>query len=204
MPLHPPGSDVTKTMDDDLEQIVILDKLGYKEAWVGEHYTFEWENIPNPDLFIAKACAMTENIKFGTGVTCMPNHNPPMIAHRIAQLDHLTHGRFYWGIGSSSTPGDYELFGFDPEKGDRRKLTREAVDAVLKIWDDPKPGDYETEYWKYTIPEPVEEIGLRLHLKPYQKPHPPIAVGRRLSQLGDAGVGRRARLDAHEHQPGAG
>ena len=177
MPLHPPGSDITQTMDDDLEQMVILDGLGYKEAWIGEHFTFEWENIPNPDLFIAKACAMTKNIKFGTGVTCMPNHNPPMIAHRIAQLDHLTHGRFYWGIGSSSTPGDYELFGFDPEESDRRKLTREAVDAVLKIWADPKPGTYETEYWKYTIPEPVEEIGLRLYMKPYQKPHPPIAVG---------------------------
>ena len=37
MPLHPPGSDITKTLEDDLEQIVTLDKLGYKEAWIGEH-----------------------------------------------------------------------------------------------------------------------------------------------------------------------
>ena len=100
MPLHPPGSNVTKTMDDDLEQLVTLDRLGYKEAWIGEHFTTQWENIPAPDLFIAKALAMTENILLGTGVTCMPNHNPFMIAHRIAQLDHMAHGRFQWGVGS--------------------------------------------------------------------------------------------------------
>ena len=103
MPLHPPGSNITQTMDDDLDQLVYLDKLGYSEAWVGEHFTAQWENIPAPDLFIAKAIAMTENIVLGTGVTCMPNHNPFMIAHRIAQLDHLAHGRFQWGIGSGDS-----------------------------------------------------------------------------------------------------
>ena len=34
MPLHPPGSDLTQTLRDDLEQIVTLGRLGYKEAWV--------------------------------------------------------------------------------------------------------------------------------------------------------------------------
>ena len=57
MPLHPPGSDITQTLDDDLEQLVTLDELGYKEAWIGEHFTSVWENIPAPDLFIAKALA---------------------------------------------------------------------------------------------------------------------------------------------------
>jgi alkanesulfonate monooxygenase SsuD/methylene tetrahydromethanopterin reductase-like flavin-dependent oxidoreductase (luciferase family) len=176
MPLHPPGSDYTKTLDDDLEQIVTLDELGYKEAWIGEHFTTEWENIPAPDLFIANALARTKNIVLGTGVTCMPNHNPFMIAHRIAQLDHMAHGRFHWGVGSGGFPGDFEVFGFDPLTGEHRAMTRDAVDLVLKIWDDPKPGLYEHKYWKFRIPEPVEEIGLRFHIKPYQKPHPPIGV----------------------------
>ena len=45
MPLHPPGSNITKTMDDDLEQLVFLDNLNHKEAWIGEHFTSQWENI---------------------------------------------------------------------------------------------------------------------------------------------------------------
>jgi hypothetical protein len=32
MPLHPPGSDITKTFDDGLDQIIALDQGGYKEA----------------------------------------------------------------------------------------------------------------------------------------------------------------------------
>ena len=176
MPLHPPGSDQTKTIHDDLEQVVTLDRLGYREAWIGEHFTAEWENIPAPDLFIAMALGLTKNIILGTGVTCMPNHNPFMLAHRIAQLDHMARGRFYWGVGSGGFPGDFQVFGFDPKTGAHREMTREAIDLVLKLWEDPKPGLYESKYWRFTVPEPVPELGLRFHLRPYQKPHPPIGV----------------------------
>ena len=176
MPLHPPGSNLTQTLEDDLEQIVTLDRLGYKEAWIGEHFTAQWENIPAPDLFIAQALGLTKDIVLGTGVTCMPNHNPFMIAHRIAQLDHMAKGRFQWGVGSGGFPGDFEVFGFDPATGEQRAMTRDAIDLVLKIWNDPTPGVYEHKYWKFTIPEPIDEIGLRFHVKPYQLPHPPIGV----------------------------
>ena len=53
MPLHPPGSDPADTMEADLHQMECLDKLGYKEAWIGEHFTTVWENIPAPDIFIS-------------------------------------------------------------------------------------------------------------------------------------------------------
>jgi limonene 1,2-monooxygenase len=98
MPLHPPGSNPTQTLDHDLEQIVMLDQLGYQEAWIGEHFTTVWENIPAPDLFIATAIPLTKNIVLDTGVSCMPNHNPFMIAQRIAQLDHQAHGCFHWAL----------------------------------------------------------------------------------------------------------
>jgi alkanesulfonate monooxygenase SsuD/methylene tetrahydromethanopterin reductase-like flavin-dependent oxidoreductase (luciferase family) len=79
-------------------------------------------------------------------------------------------------VGSGGFPGDFEVFGFDPTTGAHRGMTRDAIDMVLQIWRDPKPGLYEHQYWRFRIPEPVDEIGLRLHLTPYQKPHPPIGV----------------------------
>ena len=176
MPLHPPGSDITKTLDDDLEQIITLDNLGYSEAWIGEHFTAEWENIPSPDLFIAKAIGFTKNIILGTGVTCLPNHNPFMVAHRIAQLDHMAHGRFHWGIGSGGFPGDFEVFGFDPKTGEHRDMSKDSLDLILQLWDNPKPGLYKHKYWEFTVPEPDESISLRFHMKPFQQPHPPIGV----------------------------
>ena len=203
MPLHPPGSDITQTLEDDLHQLEVLDSLGYSEAWIGEHFTTVWENIPAPDMFIANALARTSDIKLGTGVTCMPNHNPFMIAHRIAQLDHMAKGRFQWGVGSGGFPGDFEVFGFDPATNDHRLMTRESIETILSIWDDPKPGVYEGDYWKFTIPEPVDEFGLRFHLTPYQKPHPPDRGSGRVAELGYADTGGRARLDSNEHQLGA-
>jgi alkanesulfonate monooxygenase SsuD/methylene tetrahydromethanopterin reductase-like flavin-dependent oxidoreductase (luciferase family) len=176
MPLHPPGADPGRTMADDLEQLVLLDQLGYEEAWIGEHITAEWENIPCPDLFIAQALGRTSRIKLGTGVSCLPNHNPLMLALRIAQLDQMAQGRFLWGVGSGGFPGDLELFELDAKAGEHRTVTRAMLDLILDLWNDPKPGIYETARWRFRVPEPQEDISLRLHFRPYQRPHPPIAV----------------------------
>jgi alkanesulfonate monooxygenase SsuD/methylene tetrahydromethanopterin reductase-like flavin-dependent oxidoreductase (luciferase family) len=176
MPLHPPGADPADTMDEDLAQLVTLERLGFEEAWIGEHFTAQWENIPCPDLFIAKALAMTKTIKLATGVSCLPSHDPLMLAQRIAQLDQMARGRFYWGVGSGGFPGDFEMFGVDAKSGEQRDITRAMLDLVLELWRDPKPGLYETKRWRFRIPEPQDDIGLRLHLRPYQKPHPPIGV----------------------------
>ncbi|MGH7263351.1 MAG: LLM class flavin-dependent oxidoreductase [Candidatus Rokuibacteriota bacterium] len=176
MPLHPPGSDPARTLADDLEQLVTLEGLGFEEAWVGEHFTAKWENIPCPDLFIAQALAMTRTMKLGTGVSCLPNHSPLMLAQRIAQLDQQARGRFLWGVGSGGFPGDFEMVGIDPKSGEHRELTREALDLVLSLWHDPKPGLYESKHWRFRVPEPQADIALELHLRPFQRPHPPIAV----------------------------
>ena len=65
MPLHPPRRSYADSYDRDLDLIVKADKLGYTEAWIGEHITERWENAPAPELLIAKASALTENIIFG-------------------------------------------------------------------------------------------------------------------------------------------
>ncbi|MBT4513690.1 MAG: LLM class flavin-dependent oxidoreductase, partial [Chloroflexi bacterium] len=149
MPLHPPGSSLTATLKSDLDQIIKLDELGYSEAWIGEHFTAEWENIPSPELFIAQALALTKNIRLGTGVTCMPNHNPFVLAHRIAQLDHMSEGRLNWGVGIGSFEGDTQVFGYggDNPSLDNRAYTAAAIETILKLWDDPTPGIWETEWW---------------------------------------------------------
>lgn len=176
MPMHPLGSDPATTLEHDLQQVQRLDALGFGEAWIGEHFTTEWENIPAPDLFIAAALQRTSRIVFGTGVSCMPNHSPFILAHRIAQLDQMARGRFFWGVGAGSFIGDMEMVGIDPRGGYRRELERDAVDLILKLWDDPEPGLYEQHNWRFVVPTHDPEIGKHTYYRPYQKPHPPIAV----------------------------
>ena len=177
MPLHPPYRSIADSYDRDLDLIVTADRLGYHEAWIGEHITERWENAPSPELLIAKALAMTERIILATGVTLLCLHNPVELAHRIAMLDHLARGRFYWGIGARAIPTDLELFGLDPEKGTEvRERSREVLEIVLKIWESEGKFSYHGKYFDISAPEldPVRERGL--YIKPYQQPHPPIGV----------------------------
>ena len=176
MPMHPPGSVLADTLDLDLRQIERLEQLGYEEAWIGEHFTAEWENIPSPELFIAAALQRTTTIKLGTGVSCLPNHNPFHLAHRIAQLDHMARGRFLFGIGSGGFIGDFQVVDIDPRSGRQRQVTVDIIDTVLKLWEDPTPGPYAKDDWKFTVPEPDLEIAKHVHVRPFTQPHPPIAV----------------------------
>ena len=116
MPLHPPEVPLADTLAEDLDQLVFLDGLGFSEAWIGEHFTSAWENIPAPDLLIAQALGRTKSIRLGTGVNCLPNHDPAVLAHRVAQLDQMARGRFNWGIGSGGFVGDLEMFEYTDTK----------------------------------------------------------------------------------------
>ena len=64
MPFHLPHRGLYESWERDLELLVLADRLGYKEAWIGEHTTLPWENIPVPELIIAQALRMTDNIAF--------------------------------------------------------------------------------------------------------------------------------------------
>ena len=106
----------------------------------------------------------------------MPNHSPFILAHRIAQLDQMAQGRFMWGVGAGSFIGDMEMVGIDRRSGYQRELTHDAIDLVLKLWTDPEPGLYEQHNWRFTVPTPDDTIAKHVHVRPFQKPHPPIAV----------------------------
>jgi len=175
MPLHPPHRPIAECYDRDLDQLVIADRLGFSEAWLGEHFTEKWENAPAPDLLIAKALALTERIKLGTGVTLLGMHEPAYLAHRLAMLDHLAHGRFQWGIGMGGIPTDMKLMGLDPKTARERAV--EALDVILRIWAHGEgPFIHQGRHFRIEAPEldPVTERGL--YMKPLQTPHPPIAI----------------------------
>ena len=192
MPLHPPHRSYADSYDRDLDLIVKADQLGYTEAWIGEHITERWENAPSPELLIAKASAMTEDIIFGTGVTLLAIHNPVDLAHRLAMLDHLCRGRFYWGIGTRAIPTDLQLYGLDPS--DRQGVgerSAEVLDVVLKIWQNEGKFEHHGKYFDISAPEldSVKERGL--HMKPFQQPHPPISAAAttiRSDSIRNAGV----------------
>ncbi len=103
-PFHPVGQNPTLALEYDLERVEALDRLGYDEAWFGEHHSGGYELIGCPEIFIAAAAQRTKHIKLGTGVVSLPYHHPWLVADRMVLLDHLTRGRLIFGAGPGALP----------------------------------------------------------------------------------------------------
>lgn len=176
MPAHPPERTLYDATRWDLDVIELADQLGYVEAWVGEHFTVPWEPICAPDLLLAQALLRTQHIKLAPGAHLLPYHHPVELAHRVAYFDHLAQGRFMLGVGASGIPGDWALYDVDGKNGEHREMTREALEIMLRIWTEDEPWEHRGKYWNANGIAPMFEGLMRRHIKPYQKPHPPIGV----------------------------
>src|SRR5712691_169303 len=175
MPLHPLGRDYVQTLTEDREAIVFADRLGFTEAYVGEHVTDVAESVTDSCVFLARLAHVTERITLGTGTVNLPNGHPAAIATKVAMLDNILEGRFVFGVSPGGLPSDWEVFGnLDV---DRKAKFQECLEHILGIWAGEAPYDLEGEHWSISTGRTmIPEIGQGVMVRPYQKPHPPIVV----------------------------
>jgi limonene 1,2-monooxygenase len=178
-PFHPLDEDPTLCIQRDLELIEHLDRLGYEEAWVGEHHSGGFEIIASPELFIAAAAERTRRIRLGTGVVSLPYHNPLTTANRILQLDHQTRGRVMFGVGPGLLPSDAFQLGLDPATSRERMV--EAIEVMLRLF----AGERVTHHSDW-----FHLVNATCQLKPYTWPHPEIAVASSITPSGGKLAGK--------------
>ncbi|MBS1838848.1 MAG: LLM class flavin-dependent oxidoreductase, partial [Actinobacteria bacterium] len=179
-PFHPNGQNPTLALQRDLELVEHLDRIGFHEAWIGEHHSGGFEIISSPEVFIAAAAERTRHIDLGTGVVSLPYHHPFTTAQRIVQLDHMTRGRVKFGVGPGALPSDAFMLGIDP--ADQRARMEEALEVILRLLRSDEPVTHESEW--FTLRD------ARLHLRPYTHPHPEVAVAAMISPSGPRAAGR--------------
>ena len=173
MPLHPPGRDVSETLQEDREAVLLADRLGFCEAYVGEHVTDAAETVTSSLVFLSSLIAETKSIMLGTGTLNLPNSHPAAIAAQVAMVDHLLKGRFIMGISPGGLMSDAEVFGNLGQN--RNEMFVECINSVLRIWESEPPYDIEGKYWNVSVAKTmIPEIGQGFIMKPYQKPHPLI------------------------------
>jgi limonene 1,2-monooxygenase len=178
-PFHPVDEDPTQCLHRDLELIEYLDKLGYEEAWVGEHHSAGYEIIASPELFIAAAAERTKRIMLGSGVISLPYHNPLMTANRVIQLDHQTRGRFMFGVGPGLLPSDAFQMGIEPST--QRDRMVEAIEVMLRLF----AGERVTHKSEW-----FNLVDATCQLRPYTWPHPEIAVASSVTPSGGKLAGK--------------
>ncbi len=175
MPLHPPGRNYLETLKEDREAILLADRLGFTEAFVGEHTTDLAETIPSCLMFLSTLVHDTKNIRLGTGTLNLPNGHPAAFAANVAMLDNLLEGRLIVGISPGGLPSDMEVF--ENLDRNRKAMFLECINQMIAIWTGDAPYNLKGEFWNISTARTlITEIGQGTNLKPYQRPHPPIVV----------------------------
>jgi len=179
-PFHDPRENPTLALERDLDLIVLMDRLGFDEAWVGEHHTTGWEYIAAPEIFLAVAAERTRHIRLGTGAMSLTYHHPLMVADRIVLLDHLTRGRVNLGVGPGGHLSDAAMLGIPA--AEIRDRMEHNLDVVLHLLTSTEPITASGPGWE--LHDAV------LQLRPYQRPHPPLGIPSLESPFGMALAGR--------------
>jgi len=175
MPLHPAERPWVETLREDRDGIMLADQLGFHDAFVGEHLADGCETITNSMMFLATLIHSTKQIKLATGTSNLSQMHPVLVACNAAMLDHLSEGRFIFGISAGALPVDSEALGTLDE--DRNKMFAEAIDVILAIWerDPPYDIDFPDNRYKVTVKRTfAPQLSLGYLKKPFQKPRPEI------------------------------
>lgn len=175
MPVHPLHRTYAETLKEDREAVILCDKLGYYDAFIGEHLSDQAENITNSMLFQATLIHATKQIKLATGTANLSHMHPVLVATHAAMFDHLAEGRFILGVSPGALPSDAEVL--DILDQDRNQMFAEAIDVILAIWQGEPPYhiDLPDNRFKVTSERTyLPEMGLGIMPKPYQQPRPEI------------------------------
>jgi probable F420-dependent oxidoreductase len=184
-----------------------LEERGFESLWVPEHTHIPsslnsaypasgglvraYYELMDPFLALNTAATVTTRLRVGTGIALVPQRDPIVTAKMVSTIDHLSGGRFLFGVGNGWNQDEIENHG--TAFSSRHKLARERIEAMKAIWTEEEP-EYHGEF--------VNFDKMKQWPKPAQRPHPPIIVGgafpyaaRRAIRYGDGWIPRDDWLD---------
>ncbi len=178
-PIHPVGENPTLCIERDLELIDHLDRLGFHEAWFGEHHSGGAELYSTPEFMILEAHHRTKHIRVGSGVNSLPYHHPLILADRFMQLHHMTRGRAMLGAGPGALVSDAKMLGIETSR--QRDMMEEALGVILRLF----RGETVTHRADW-----FEMIDARLQLRPYNNIPIEVVTASMVSPSGPQAAGR--------------
>src|SRR3979411_1869643 len=111
------------------------EELGFDSLFITDHlltaarfYRVSWTE---PMMTLAHVAAVPSAFKLGTSVLVLPTRQPVVLAKEIATLQHLSGGRFVYGVGTGWYPPEFESTGSTrPPRGAR---TDEVLEASMQL-----------------------------------------------------------------------
>jgi probable F420-dependent oxidoreductase len=162
-----------------VEFVQAVDKAGFDSLWVGDHLSMPLPFF-DPFQLLAQAAVASPRLLLGIGVYLLPLRHPGPVAKQAATLDHLSEGRFIFGVGiGGEFPKEYEVAGVPiKERGAR---LGEGIEVMRKLWTG-TPASYDGKHYQFS--------DVLMTPPPRQAGGPPIWCGGRR----DAAFQRMGRL----------
>jgi alkanesulfonate monooxygenase SsuD/methylene tetrahydromethanopterin reductase-like flavin-dependent oxidoreductase (luciferase family) len=142
------------------------DAAGFAAYHLAEHHMTPLGLAPVPGLFLAAASQRTRRIRLGPCVYCLPLYNPLRLIEEICMLDHLSRGRFDFGVGRGIVP--YEMAYFGLHHLETEEIYQETLAIVIQGLTSEVLDHRGPRFTFRKVP---------MVLRPFQKPHPPLWYG---------------------------
>ena len=175
------GGSQAEAFEESFDHIDMAERLGLDTVWLAEsHFSVDRSVLSSPLILASAIASRTERIKVGTAVQVLPLGNPLRIAEEAATLDHVSGGRFEFGVGRSGLPGSYE--GYNLLYSESQERFAEYLEIILSAWTNER-FSYEGKYFSFH--------DVCLVPKPLQSPHPPVRIAANSSEtfprMGESG-----------------
>jgi alkanesulfonate monooxygenase SsuD/methylene tetrahydromethanopterin reductase-like flavin-dependent oxidoreductase (luciferase family) len=146
----------------------LYDRLGFDCFHMSEHHGTSLSMTPSPSVWMAALTQRTKRLRLCPLVYLLPTHHPARLYEEVCILDHLSGGRFEFGIGRGASPHELDALGIDSAKAAR--MYAEAFDTIQRCFSQ-EAVTTTGEFWR--LNDYVVEM------KPLQRPRPPLwyAVG---------------------------
>jgi len=158
------------------------DASGWDGVFIWDHLAFAW-GVPaaDPWTVLAAIATSTERVRIGPAVTPVARRRPHVLAHQVATLDNLSHGRVTFGAGLGGSASEFGKFAEPTDEKVRAAMLDEGLDLLRRFWS----GDEVTHRGRHYAVE-----GVTLAPLPIQKQLPIWIGGNR-----PASLRRAARFD---------
>jgi alkanesulfonate monooxygenase SsuD/methylene tetrahydromethanopterin reductase-like flavin-dependent oxidoreductase (luciferase family) len=149
----------------------LVESLGFDKLWLPDHFVNPDDK--NMDWFdcwctLSALATQTKKITIGTLVSSMTLRNPAVLAHMALAIDHISGGRFEFGVGAAGTRKCHEMTGIPrwerKERSERYKEFIEILHHMLNYEITSYSGKY------FSIQEAV------MHPSFISKPHPVFSI----------------------------
>src|SRR5436305_14811067 len=126
----PPGQTADAIITEEVEQMVLSERLGFDSVWLTEHHYADYGLSAAPGVLLATVAARTERVKLGMAVWVLPFHHPLRLAEETATLDILSRGRLVVGLGRGNRP--QEFLGHGVNQDESRTRLEEGVEVLRR------------------------------------------------------------------------